>query len=83
MESYAKHFDLLKDIVFKAAVKNVTRNQKTTRWQLEVEIDGISQEKEFDKVAFCHGYQSAAEMPELEGAEVFQGTLIHAQAFRS
>ncbi|KAH8674134.1 putative dimethylaniline monooxygenase [Xylariales sp. PMI_506] len=83
MELYAKHFDLFKDIVFNAAVKKATRNDADTKWRLEFDIDGEPQVKEFDKVAFCHGYQNKAEMPELEGADKFEGTIIHSQAFRS
>ncbi|KAI1496298.1 flavin-containing monooxygenase 9 [Biscogniauxia marginata] len=82
MESYAEHFDLFKDIVFNASLKRVNRNKEDTKWLIEVVIDGELQELEYDKVALCHGYQTKAEMPELEGREKFEGIVIHSQEFR-
>lgn len=83
MESYAKHFDLPKDIVFGASLKQVTRTKDDTKWQLELEIDGEPRFEEYDKVAFTHGYQTEANMPVIEGRELFQGLIIHTQQYRS
>ncbi|KAI1134604.1 putative dimethylaniline monooxygenase [Hypoxylon sp. FL0543] len=83
MESYAKHFDMLKDIVFNAFLKRVVRNEDDTKWQVEVVVDGKHQVLEYDKVVLCHGYQTKAKMPDFEGREKFEGTLIHSQAYRS
>ncbi|CAJ2499665.1 Uu.00g025180.m01.CDS01 [Anthostomella pinea] len=83
MESYAKHFDLFRDIVFGATLKRATRNDTDTKWRLELDIDGQPRVEEFDKVALCHGYQTAPNMPEWEGSEKFQGTMIHSQEYRS
>ncbi|KAF2704062.1 putative dimethylaniline monooxygenase [Pleomassaria siparia CBS 279.74] len=83
IESYAKHFDLLKDVVFGASVKKAFRTKDDTKWRLEISIDGEAKEEEFDKVAFCHGYQTQPVMPDYEGKEKFEGTLMHAQQFRS
>lgn len=82
MESYAKHFDLLKDIVFCASLKNVRRNDDDTRWLVEVLIDGETKTEEFDKVALCHGYQTYSQKPRFEDEEKFEGILMHAQQFR-
>lgn len=46
-------------------------------------VDGKLHYRHFDKVAFCHGYQTVAEMPTYEGAEGFQGILMHSQQYRS
>jgi dimethylaniline monooxygenase (N-oxide forming) len=82
MELYAKHFDLLKDIVFDAALKNVSRNEDDTKWRLELRINGETKVEEFDKVALCHGYQTYQQMPRFEDEKKFEGILIHAQQFR-
>ncbi|KAI0377321.1 putative dimethylaniline monooxygenase [Hypomontagnella monticulosa] len=82
MELYAKHYDMLKDIVFNASLKRVVRNDDDTKWLVEVVVDGKLQVMEYDKVAFCHGYQTKAKIPEFEGQEKFVGTLIHSQAYR-
>ncbi|KAI0601207.1 flavin-containing monooxygenase 9 [Biscogniauxia sp. FL1348] len=83
MESYAEHFDLFKDIVFNASLKRVSRNKEDTKWLLEVVVDGELREFEYDKVALCHGYQTKAVMPVLEGRDKFKGSVIHSQEFRS
>lgn len=82
MESYAKHFDMHKDIVFNASLQNVSRTKDDSKWQLDLIINGEPQVEEFDKVAFCHGYQTKARMPDFEGREKFEGTVIHTQQFR-
>lgn len=71
-----------KDIVFNAAVKNAVRDEDDSKWQLQLVVNGEPQVKEFDKVAFCHGYQTLAKTPKFEGAELFQGEIMHTQAFR-
>ncbi|KAF2733991.1 putative dimethylaniline monooxygenase [Polyplosphaeria fusca] len=83
MESYARHFDLLKDVVFGASVTAAARNEDDTKWRLEMSVDGKGRIEEFDKVAFCHGYQTEARMPSYEGQESFEGILMHAQQFRN
>lgn len=83
MESYARHFDLLKDIVFGASLRQVTRTKNETKWRLELEVDGKLQFAEYDKVAFTHGYQTKADMPVFEGQDKFEGTVIHTQRYRS
>ncbi|KAL5113659.1 hypothetical protein ACEQ8H_008446 [Pleosporales sp. CAS-2024a] len=46
-------------------------------------IQGHPESRCFDKVALCHGYQTIAEMPSYEGADLFQGILMHSQQYRS
>jgi hypothetical protein len=82
MQDYAKHFDLLKDINFNTSVKRVTRNMADTTWIVEIEREGKTEMLEFDKVAFCHGYQTKADLPAFEGQEKFAGDFIHAQQYR-
>jgi hypothetical protein len=59
MESYATNFDMHKDIVFNALVKQVSRNKEDSRWQLEFMVDGELRIEEYEKVAFCHGCVSS------------------------
>jgi dimethylaniline monooxygenase (N-oxide forming) len=82
IESYARHFDLLKDMVFNASVTRATRNQSDTKWCIEMLVDGEPRKEEFDKVVFCHGYQTQSKMPVYEGQELFHGRLMHAQQYR-
>ena len=82
MQDYATHFDLHKNINFETAVKSVVRNEEDSRWVLEIESKGKSDRVEFDKVAFCHGYQTKAELPIFEGQDRFEGVILHAQQYR-
>lgn len=82
LESYANHFDLQRNIVFNAQLKQVLRNKDDSKWRVDLVIDGASQTQEFDKVAFCHGYQTQAKMPHFESSEKFAGEIIHGQAFK-
>ncbi|ROW03416.1 hypothetical protein VSDG_01571 [Cytospora chrysosperma] len=84
MEDYARHFDLLKDFVFDTTVRKVWRNGDDTKWCLEVETTGEEPRTlEFDKVVLCHGYQSQAIVPKFKGQELFEGTIMHAQQYRT
>lgn len=82
IESYATHFDMHKDIVFNALVKEVSRNKDDSKWRLQAIVDGESRVEEYDKVAFCHGYQTKPNMPNFEGMEKFEGAIMHTQEFR-
>lgn len=82
MQEYAEHFDLLKDIVFNTSVKKVDRNADDTKWRLELDKSGSPETLEFDKVVFCHGYQSKMHMPVFPGQEEYTGTLMHSQEYR-
>jgi dimethylaniline monooxygenase (N-oxide forming) len=82
MEDYAKHFDLLRDIVFGADVKLARRSGDDARWLLDVERDGKIETVEYDRTVFCHGYQTKADIPAFEGQEKFEGVMMHSQAYR-
>lgn len=82
IESYATHYDMIKDITFNTSVKEVSRNKEDSKWRLDLVVDGESQVEEFDKVAFCHGYQTKARIPEFEDVEKFEGAILHTQQFR-
>jgi dimethylaniline monooxygenase (N-oxide forming) len=89
MESYASNFDLFKDIVLNTTVRNVRRDSNDTKWVLDIETTGTDEAKtkaetaSYDKVVFCHGYQTKAKVPRWEGQETFAGTITHSQAYRT
>lgn len=89
MESYASHFDLFKDIVLNTTVRNVRRDSSDTKWLLDLEVAGTDggetkvETVSYDKVTFCHGYQTKAKIPVWEGKELFSGTILHSQAYRT
>jgi len=82
MESYAVNFDLHKHMAFNTNVKQVVRNANGSKWQVEMIKSGLTEVQEFDKVVFCHGYQTKPKMPVYEGQEQYEGLLIHSQQFR-
>lgn len=49
------------------SIQCVTRNEDDTRWRLALLANNELRSEEFDKVVFCHGYQTNAEMPEFSG----------------
>lgn len=82
-EDYARHFDLLKDWKLNTAVRKATRNKADTKWCLEIQPTGEEPKTvEFDKVVFCHGYQTKARMPKFEGQDKFEGIIMHSQQYR-
>lgn len=89
MESYAGTFDLFKDIVLNTAVRNVRRDSTDSKWVLDIETTGTGEGEtkgemvSYDKVVFCHGYQTKANFPRWEGQEAFAGTITHSQAYRT
>lgn len=83
MQSYAEHFNLLPDIVFDAKLEQVYRNETDSKWLLQLNINGKPRIEEYDKVAFTHGCQTKAKVPQFAGQEKFEGVLIHAQEFKS
>lgn len=60
----------------------MTRTEDDARWRVKMTVDGEEKAEEFDKVVFCHGYQTKANMPNFEGKDLFKGPLMHAQQFR-
>ncbi|KAF4631409.1 hypothetical protein G7Y89_g6721 [Cudoniella acicularis] len=83
IKSYAKHFDLERDVKLNTPVKWVKRNAENTAWKVCIESEKNEEIRDFDKVVFCHGLTYKAVTPEFEGMEKFKGKMIHCQAFKS
>lgn len=83
MQSYATHYDLFQNITFNTSVARVYRNTEDSAWLLDLEsADSSSRVVQFDKVVFCHGYQTHPNMPSFPGQETYEGVLMHAQQYR-
>ena len=83
INDYATNFSLHKDIIFNAAVRKVDRNSDDTKWTISVDIDEKPETREFDKVIFCHGYQTKKSMPTFPGQEHYTGRILHSQEYRN
>ncbi|SCO12549.1 related to flavin-containing monooxygenase [Fusarium fujikuroi] len=85
MQSYAEHFKLTEHISFNSSVQVVNRNSDDSGWILQVEKVGTGEKESrtFDKVVFCHGYQTKRVMPTFPGQDKFEGEIIHSQQYRS
>lgn len=81
MQDYIDHFDLTRRIISNTSVKHVQRNEDDTKWalQLEGEKSGETETRHFDKIVFCHGYQTEKQMPHFPGQEAFGGEIVHSQ----
>ena len=83
MGDYATHYNLHKDVVLNATVRRVERNESDTKWNLNVEINSQLETREFDKIVFCHGYQTNPNTPKFPGQENYTGKIVHSQQYRS
>lgn len=82
IQEYSEKFDLLKDIVFNATVTRVERNSKDNKWIVNVGKGDTTEAIEFDKVVFCHGYQTRRRLPVYPGQDEYTGLLMHSQQYR-
>lgn len=83
MQSYAEHFDLLSHTVFNASVTRVYRDDTDSHWILDIDKpEGKRDTVHFDKVAFCHGYQTRQKLPQYPGLDTYEGSFTHFQQYR-
>ncbi|KAF4463612.1 flavin-containing monooxygenase [Fusarium albosuccineum] len=85
MQDYVDHFSLTKHISFNTDVKLVDRNSEDTHWlvQLTKSPSTAVETHQFDKVVFCHGYQTSSRMPSFPGQSSYEGEILHSQKYRS
>lgn len=83
LESYAHGFDLLPHIRLQTKVYNVARDGDDTKWTVRFQQqDGSNTSMDFDKVAICTGEWGKPKMPIFVDRDMFQGEVIHTQAFK-
>ncbi|KAG5758325.1 hypothetical protein H9Q72_013533 [Fusarium xylarioides] len=85
VQTYAEHFKLTEHISFNSSVQVVNRNSDDSGWVVQVEKVGTgeTESRPFDKIVFCHGYQTKRVMPTFPGQDKFEGDIIHSQQYRS
>jgi dimethylaniline monooxygenase (N-oxide forming) len=82
IHSYAAHFGLNEHIQLNTLIRGVVRARDGKRWRLEVLRNSKEQTLEFDKVIFCTGNTHIANVPRIDGVEVFKGRILHSQNFK-
>jgi dimethylaniline monooxygenase (N-oxide forming) len=65
-------------------VQVVNRKGDDSGWIVQVEKveTGEKESRQFDKVVFCHGYQTEKKMPTFPGQDKFEGEIVHSQQYR-
>ncbi|XP_060630291.2 flavin-containing monooxygenase 5 [Anolis sagrei] len=85
---YAKHFDLLKYIHFKTAVRSVNKRpdfSSTGQWDVVTETDGKQESSVFDAILVCTGHHTEAHLPldSFPGIRNFKGGYFHSRDYKS
>lgn len=85
-ELYADHFDLRTFIHFKHRVLQVRKaptHSEDGRWIVKIEDLEVKNvfEKVFDGVMVCVGHRSKIRIPEIEGQDIFKGTIIDFRSY--
>ena len=63
-------------------VKWIQRDEELEQWKISVSSERGEEISNFDKIVICTGLNIKPRTPHFEGAEKFEGKVIHAQAFR-
>lgn len=84
LHSYADRFDLKKHIELSHHVIRVLPIEDK-KWEVIVKNCPTEayETKTFDVVLVCNGHHVAPRIPEIDGAEEFQGKFVHAHDFRT
>jgi dimethylaniline monooxygenase (N-oxide forming) len=82
IQAYADHFDLNRHVKLKTTVKWIQRDEELEQWKISVSSERGEEISNFDKIVTCNGLNIKPRTPHFEGAEKFEGKVIHAQAFR-
>lgn len=81
LRSFASNFQVTPHIKLN---RQVTGLSKTDRWQVNtLSLDGTIETSMFDAVIICTGHYSSPRVPELPGAEHFQGEISHSHNYRT
>ncbi|XP_060805161.1 senecionine N-oxygenase isoform X2 [Amyelois transitella] len=82
LQSYAKHFDLEKNIKFLHNVISIKRDENVWRVKHKQVVTKEEFEEEYDYVVIGTGHHSKTHMPNITGEETFKGTIIHSHSYR-
>ena|SRR6186713_88610 len=81
-ESYADHFGIKDRFRLGAEIDLVKRSKDDTKWMISyTQSTSGSSSEEFDRVVVTTGPFHTGFMPKVEGAEEFQGKILHAQGY--
>ncbi|RDW74791.1 dimethylaniline monooxygenase [N-oxide-forming] 5 [Coleophoma cylindrospora] len=81
-QSYAKHFDLYKNVEFGKTVTKFERVAETSKWQVTF-ADETDTPRSFDKVVWATGGFLRPKSVVFEGQDQFAGRIIHSQDVRN
>uniref|UniRef100_A0A8D0KPD9 Flavin-containing monooxygenase n=1 Tax=Salvator merianae TaxID=96440 RepID=A0A8D0KPD9_SALMN len=84
---YAKHFDLLRHIRFKACVRHIKKCPDfcaTGQWEVVTETYGKQESAVFDAVLVCTGHHIDPYFPldAFPGVETFKGKIMHSREYK-
>lgn len=84
LQSYADHFDLKKYIKFNHLVIRVNPIENG-KWEIIVknQPNNKYKVKVYDAILVCNGHNSVPNWPQIEGVNIFNGTIIHSHDFRT
>lgn len=82
LRSYARNFDLYKNIEFGKSVTRFEKGSGTSKWQL-IFADEPDAPKSFDKVVWATGSFLQPKSVVFEGQDQFSGRVIHSQDVRN
>lgn len=87
LKDYAQHYDILKLIRFETRVDLVQpiRSEGEQLWKVSSSsVNGEEREEEvFDAVVVCNGHYTIPLVPDIEGAGIFNGTIVHSHDYRA
>src|SRR5258705_4065 len=82
LNDYVDHFGVRQHIQFKADVEQVKPNTDN-KWSVTVRAaNGARRTEIFDAVIVCSGLYSHPAVPQVSGAETFQGPMLHSASYK-
>lgn len=82
IQSYAKHFNLTKNIQFLHKVVSIKREDSHWRVKHRHVVSGDEFDEIFDYIFICTGHYSKPNHPKIPNEDKFKGTIIHSHDYR-
>lgn len=83
LKDYADHFHIREHIELNSSVKTILRDDKTGKWRLTIVANGATSTREFDKIVVSNGMVRKPSRPKYDGMDLFQGTILGGQDYKS